>query len=228
VSELFNFVTNYWHTISTYIPGFLKASLIVLELTAGTVLLSWAFGLIAALGKSSRFKILCYPSSFYIWFIRGTPTLIQIFIVYFGFPQLGLKFSPFVAGVLTLGVNSGAYVAEIIRAGLTAISVGQMESARALGMNYVLAMRRIILPQVVRIIIPPITNEAITMLKNTSLLSTITVYELTLYSQVIIARTFRPFDFYIIAAILYLAMVSILTSLSTRMEKRYGLAYEQS
>jgi len=227
VSELFNFVTNYWPTISIYIPGFLKASLIVLELTAGTILLSWAFGLIAALGKSSRFKILQYPSSFYIWFIRGTPTLIQIFIVYFGFPQLGLKFSPFVAGVLTLGVNSGAYVAEIIRAGLTAIPVGQMESANALGMNYVLAMRRIILPQVVRIIIPPITNEAITMLKNTSLLSTITVVELTLYAQVIIAKTFRPFDFYIIAAVLYLIMTTIFSSLANKMEKRYGLAYEQ-
>ena len=227
MSELFNFVTNYWPTISTYIPGFLKASLIVLELTAGTILLSWAFGLIAALGKSSRFKILRYPSSFYIWFIRGTPTLIQIFIVYFGFPQLGLKFSPFVAGVLTLGVNSGAYVAEIIRSGLTAIPVGQMESASALGMNYVLAMRRIILPQVVRIIIPPITNEAITMLKNTSLLSTITVVELTLYAQVIIARTFRPFDFYIIAAVLYLMMTTIFSSLANKMEKRYGLAYEQ-
>ena len=227
MSELFNFVTNYWPTISTYIPGFLKASLIVLELTAGTVLLSWAFGLIAALGKSSRLKILRYPSSFYIWFIRGTPTLIQIFIVYFGFPQLGLKFSPFVAGVLTLGVNSGAYVAEIIRAGLMAIPVGQMESASALGMNYVLAMRRIILPQVVRIIIPPITNEAITMLKNTSLLSTITVVELTLYAQVIIARTFRPFDFYIIAAVLYLMMTTIFSSLANKMEKRYGLAYEQ-
>lgn len=227
MSEFFNFVTNYWPTISIYIPGFLKASLIVLELTAGTILLSWAFGLIAALGKSSRFKILRYPSSFYIWFIRGTPTLIQIFIVYFGFPQLGLKFSPFVAGVLTLGVNSGAYVAEIIRAGLTAIPVGQMESANALGMNYVLAMRRIILPQVVRIIIPPITNEAITMLKNTSLLSTITVVELTLYAQIIIARTFRPFDFYIIAAVLYLIMTTIFSSLANKMEKRYGLAYEQ-
>ena len=225
MTELFSDIMNYWSTISNYMPGFLKASLIVLELTVGTVLLSWICGMIAALGKSSRYKILRYPSSFYIWFIRGTPTLIQIFIVYFGFPQLGVKFSPFVAGVLALGVNSGAYVAEIIRSGLTAIHFGQMESARALGMSYTLAMRRIILPQVVRIIIPPITNEAITMLKNTSLLSTITVYELTLYAQVIIARTFRPFDFYIIAAILYLIMVSILTALSNKMEKRYGLAY---
>jgi len=217
---------NYWDSVSGYIPGFLEASLVVLELTVGTVLLSWFFGLVAALGTSSHLKILQLPSRFYVWFIRGTPTLIQVFIVYFGLPQLGVRFSPFVGGVLALGVNSGAYVAEIIRGGLTAIHHGQMESARALGMSYALAMRRIILPQVVRIIIPAITNEAISMLKNTSLLSTITVLELTLYAQFVIARTFRPFEFYIITAILYLLMTTILSSLAGKMEKKYGTAFK--
>jgi polar amino acid transport system permease protein len=217
---------NYWDSVSGYMPGFLKSSLVVLELTLGTVLLSWICGLAGALGANSHLKILQLPSKFYVWFIRGTPTLIQVFIVYFGLPQLGMKFSPFVAGVLALGVNSGAYVAEIIRAGLTAIHHGQMESARALGMSYALAMRRIILPQVVRIIIPPNTNEAISMLKNTSLLSTITVLELTLYAQFVIAKTFRPFDFYIITAILYLIMTTILTYWAGKMEKKYGAAFK--
>jgi polar amino acid transport system permease protein len=105
---------SYWDSVSGYIPGFLEASLIVLELTVGTVLLSWIFGLVAALGTSSHLKILRLPSRFYVWFIRGTPTLIQVFLVYFGLPQLGVRFSPFVGGVLALGEQRG-YVAEIIR-----------------------------------------------------------------------------------------------------------------
>jgi len=227
VSGVLNFLVSYWDSISGYLPGFFKASLVVLELTVGTVLLSWGCGLVAALGKTSHIKIVRVPCDFYVWFFRGTPTLIQVFLVYFGLPQFGVRFSPFVAGVLALGVNSGSYVAEIVRSGLTAIQPGQMESARALGMPVFLAMKRIILPQVVRIIIPPITNEAITMLKNTSLVSTITVLELTLYAQFIIAKTFRPFDFYIITAILYLIMTTVLTQLANRMEKRFGLAYER-
>lgn len=210
----------YWR----FMPGLLESCIIVLELTVVTVLLSWICGLFAALGKSSNYKILKYPCSFYIWIIRGTPTLIQIYIVYFGLPQIGIKISPFVGGVLALGVNSGAYVAEIVRSGLIAIPKGQMESARALGMSYTKAMRRIILPQVVRIILPPITNEGITMLKNTSLLSTITVMELTLRAQVVIARTFRPFEFYIIAAILYLMMTTILSHFSDKLEQKYALS----
>ena len=159
---------------------------------------------------------------FYIWFIRGTPALIQVFIVYFGLPQLGLRMSPFVAGVLALGINSGAYVAEIVRSGLLAIPKGQTESAIALGMSRFDALRRIVLPQVFRIIMPPITNEAISTLKNTSLLSTITVVELTLYSQTIIATTFRPFEFYTAAALIYLAMTTIFSSAAARVERHYA------
>ena len=212
-------------SVYKYIPGFIEASGIVLLLTVGTVLLSWVCGLVAALGSLLDTKVLRAPFRFYIWFIRGTPTLIQIFIVYFGLPQFGIRFSPYTAGVLALGFNSGAYVAEIIRGGISAIPQGQMESAVALGMGNILAFRRIIFPQVVRIIIPAITNEAITMLKNTSLLSAITVFELTLRVQVAIARTFRPFDFYIIAAFIYLAMTSILSKLSKKMENQYSIAY---
>jgi polar amino acid transport system permease protein len=136
-----------------------------------------------------------------------------------------MRLSPFVAGVIALGVNSGAYVAEIIRGGLLAIPKGQMESALATGMSHSQAMRRIILPQVVRIIVPPITNEAVTTLKNTSLLSTITVVELTLQAQIVIAATYRPFDFYIIAAVLYLLMTTLLTQLSTWVERRHRVQY---
>lgn len=208
--------SNYW----VYVPGFLHASWLVFSITILVIVVSWICGLAAALGKTANFAPVRWLATFYVWFIRGTPTLIQVFIVYFGFPQLGWKLSPFVAGVLALGVNSGAYVAEIIRAGLTAIPKGQMESAMALGISRRKTMTTIILPQVFRIILPPLTNEAITCLKNTSLLSTITVMELTLYSQVLIATTFRPFQFYIATAVIYLIMTTVLSQLSAYLERR--------
>jgi polar amino acid transport system permease protein len=215
-------VAEWWVNFAPYVPGFLSASWLVFVITVLTILVSWGCGLVAALAKASRFAVLRQAASFYIWFIRGTPTLIQIFIVYFGLPQLGIRLSPFVAGVVALGFNGGAYIAEIVRAGLSAIPKGQMESSEALGMSRFQVMSRIIMPQVFRVILPPVTNEAITMLKNTSLLSTITVVELTLYSQTIIATTFRPFEFYIATALIYLVMTTILSQVALRLERHYS------
>jgi polar amino acid transport system permease protein len=224
-SNLISGLVAYWNSIAGYMPGFLEASWVAFEVTVFVIVVSWVSGLILALGKFSERRLFNWPATFYVWFIRGTPTLVQIFIIYFGLPQIGVKMSPFVAGVVALGFNSGAYVAEIIRGGLLAIPKGQMESALAIGMSPAQAMFRIILPQVVRIIIPPITNEAATSLKNTSLLSAITLVELTLYAQMIIAATYRPFDFYIIAALLYLVLTTVLTQLSAWFERRYRLVY---
>ncbi|MGH1478944.1 MAG: amino acid ABC transporter permease, partial [Geminicoccales bacterium] len=147
-----------------------------------------------------------------------------VFIVYFGLPQLGVSFSPFLAGVIALGVSSGAYVAEVIRTGLNAIPKGQFDAATALGLDRIDAMRFVILPQVVRIIVPALTNEAINTLKNTSLLSAITVVELTLHAQTMIAATFRPFEFYILAALLYLLMTSLLSWFASWYEGRHHQA----
>ncbi|KGT87816.1 amino acid ABC transporter [Erwinia typographi] len=207
--------------IQVYGMGFLEAAFTVLCITVLTIVLSWIFGLLAALGKQSSVKFLRAVSRFYIWFIRGTPALIQVFIVYFGIPQFGIHFSPFFAGVIALALNSGAYVAEIIRSGLNAIPSSQMESASALGMSRAEVMRRIILPQVFRIILPPLTNEAISALKNTSLLSTITVIDITLYAQTIISATFRPFEFYIAASVIYLLLTTILTELAAHLERSH-------
>lgn len=207
--------------VVTYGPGFLSAAWIVLWVTILTIVLSWICGLAAALAQRSHLYPVRALAAFYIWFIRGTPALIQIFIVYFGLPQLGIRLSPLTAGVLALGINSGAYVAEIIRSGLSAIPRGQTESSLALGFSPAQTMRTIILPQVFRIIVPSMTNEAISILKNTSLLSTITVVELTLYAQTLISATFRPFDFYIAVAVIYLALTSVLTRLAAWLENRY-------
>jgi polar amino acid transport system permease protein len=207
-----------------YVPGFLQAAWLVLVLTIFIIVVSWICGLVAALARASSVAAFRQAAIFYIWFIRGTPALIQIFIIYFGLPPLGVQLSPFTAGILALGLNSGAYVAEIIRAGLSAIPRGQTESSLALGLSRGQIMRRIILPQVVRIILPAITNEAISTLKNTSLLSTITVVELTLYAQTIIATTFRPFEFYIATAVIYLVLTTLMTNLSGWAE-RYNARY---
>jgi polar amino acid transport system permease protein len=210
--------------LSAYSGGFVETTLLVVALSIASILVSWIFGLGAALAQESRWRALVAVARFYVWFVRGTPTLIQIFLVYFGLPQFGIRMSPYVAGVLALGVNSGAFVAEIIRSGLVAIPKGQRECAKALGMGWWLSMRLVILPQVLRIVVPPVTNEAITLVKNTSLLSTITVLELTLFSQMAIARTFRPFEFYIAAALIYLALTSLLSNASARLERRFALA----
>ncbi len=208
---------------AAYMPGYAKAFLIAVEVAAVTIVISWVCGLFGVLAKQSRYRALRYPAEFYIWFIRGTPQLVQVFLVYFGLPQVGLNLDPFVAGALALGVGSGAYVAEIFRSGLLAIPKGQPESAQALGMGNSLTFRRVVFPQMIRIVVPALTNEAINTLKNTSLLSTITIMELTLYTQAVIASTFRPFEFYIIVSVLYLVITTVLTQFAKWYERRYAL-----
>lgn len=119
---------DWWTVVSPYLPLMLDAAFLVLQVTVCVVLLSWAVGLVMALCRSSGVALLEWPARFYIWFIRGTPALVQIFIVYFGLPQFGISMSPFVAGTIALGLNSGSYVAEIVRGGLLSIPKGQRES----------------------------------------------------------------------------------------------------
>lgn len=216
-----DFLQDFYGSVSGYLPGMLWAGVLAFQITLMAILLSWILGLIAALMKQSPNRLIAMPAEFYIWFIRGTPSLVQIFIIYFGLPQFGLTLSPITAGVIALGLSSGAYVAEVVRSGLLAIPKGQWESARAVGMSEATMFRRIIMPQMIRVIVPPLTNEAVNTLKNTSLLSVITVVELTLFTQMAIAATFRPFDFYIMAAFLYLFMTTILSRFATWYERRY-------
>ena len=204
-----------------YLPGFLRGSWLAFQLALAAIALSWLAGLVLALAQRSAWTAVRRLANLYIWFIRGTPTLIQIFVVYFGLPQVGIRLDPFSAGILALGLSSGAYVAEIIRSGLRAIPSGQFDGASSLGLTQVHRYRLVILPQVVRIVVPALTNEAINTLKNTSLLSTITVVELTLHAQTMIAATFRPFEFYVLAALLYLIMTSALSRFSRWYETTY-------
>ncbi len=224
-SDMYNAVDGWWGQIEAYLPLFVPATWIVIQVSVLSILLSWICGLVCALAKTSGYRLLQYPAEFYLWFVRGTPILTQIFLSYFGLPQFGIRLDPFTAGVVALGVNGGAYVAEIIRGGLLGIPKGQSESSFALGMTYWQSMRRIVLPQVVRIIIPPITNDAASTIKNTSLLSTITIMELMLQTQVIVSSTFRPFEFYILVSLIYLVMTSVLMIAMRWAERRHAIAY---
>lgn len=220
-----NWLLNYYEIVAPHLPGYVSAVIIVLQVMMLSTFLSWVIGLTTALGKMLNSRILRAPFSFYIWFIRGTPLLVQLFIIYFGLNQFGLRLPALPAGIIGLSINSGAYVAEIFRSGFMAIPKGQMESAVSLGMSKAMAFRRIILPQIIRIIMPPLTNQAVNVVKDTSLLSTITVMEITLHTNIAVATTFRSFDFYLISALLYLSLTSLLSLLAKHFERRQAVAF---
>ncbi|HEY8415994.1 MAG TPA: amino acid ABC transporter permease [Thermaerobacter sp.] len=201
-------------------PLYLQGVVLTLQLTAVSVVAGLAIGLLIALCKLSRWAVLRWFGSTYTWIFRGTPLLVQIYIVFFGLTQFGIKLDPFPAGVLALSLNSGAYLAEIIRAAIESIPRGQMEAARSLGMSYGLAMRRVILPQAYRRMIPPMINEFVTLLKDSSLVSVTGLVELMHRSRQLSAATLKPFWFYGYAAFWYLMMTTLFTLLGGLLERR--------
>lgn len=204
-----------------YITLFIRGSLIAIEITALAVMMGVVIGTFVGMGKMSRIFIIRALCTVYVEVIRGTPLLVQILIFYFGLPQLtGYSLSEFPAAVIALGINSGGYVAEIVRGGILAVDKGQMEAARSLGMSYAQAMRYIILPQAFKKMIPPLGNEFITLLKNSSLATTIGFPELTRAAQVVAGNTYRPFEPYITAALFYLIMTLSFTQLLGVVERR--------
>jgi polar amino acid transport system permease protein len=209
-----------WNIIIHYFPFLLEGALITLEISILSLLLGLVFGLTAALCKLARTPLLRWPANFYVWLIRSTPLLVQLFIIYFGLPQLGIDLGPFLSGVLGLALNVGAYNAETIRGGIISVPPGQTEASRSLGMSGSLTMRRIILPQALRIIIPPLGNNFIILIKDTSLVSTITLVELTLTAQRFIGSTYKPFEMYMMAAALYAVMTTAASLLLNWLEKR--------
>lgn len=204
------------------LPLLVRGAVVTLEITFLAVTLGLVFGLLAALANLSRFKILQIIARIYVDFIRGTPLLVQIFIIYFALPAItGQRIDPFVAAVAACSINSGAYVAEIFRAGIQSISIGQFRAGLSLGMNWQQTMRYIILPQAFRRIIPPLGNEFIAMLKDSSLVSVIGFEELTRTGQLIIAETYGSLEIWSTVAIIYLIMTLSITRLVGWMEKRF-------
>jgi len=205
--------------IIKYLPYLLQGAGLTIELAVLGIALGIFIGLIAALLKISHTP-LRFIAHFYIWLIRGTPLLVQLFLIYFGLPQLGIKLDAFPSSVLGLGINSGAYLAEVFRGGIEAVPVGQTEASLSLGMGKFLTMRRIILPQGLRIALPSLGNQFIISLKDSSLCSVITMSELLQTSQRFASVTFASMEFYTAAAALYLLMTTVLSAALRSLEWR--------
>ncbi len=209
-----------WDVVISYLPALLKGAIVTIEVSLLTLLIASIGGTFMALMRISDNRILRGVSFVYVWIMRGTPLLLVLFFVYYAFPSWGITLPAFAAAVLAMSMNAAAYKGEIIRSGILAIPRGQFESAIAIGMSYGQAMRRIILPQAVRIIVPPYINNAILLVKNSALVSVITVTDLMLNSQQIYSATYRPVEILGTAGVLYLMMTSALMLFQTWAEKR--------
>ncbi len=207
--------------IQRALPILLMGAGVTIEITAFSVAIGFFIGLFVGIARISQFKILRIMAAVYADCIRGTPLLVQIFLIYFALPMaIGQRVEPFIAAVAACGINSGAYVSEIFRAGIQAIDVGQMEAGRSLGLTWWKTMRFIILPQAFKNILPPLGNEFIAMLKDSSLVSIIGFEELTRRGQLIIAQTYGSFEIWMTVAVLYLIMTMAISRIVAFLEKR--------
>ncbi len=193
---------------------------VTIPLTLLSFALSLVIGLFLALVQVAEIKGIRQIARFYIWIFRGTPLIVQLFIIFFGLPSLGITLNAFPAAVLAFGLNLGAYNAEVFRAAIMAIPKGQLEAAYMIGLDYPMAMIRVILPQSFPVAFPNLFNNLISLLKDTSLASSITVIELFTTAQQIAARTYEPFALYSEAALIYLIFSTALTWLQNYLEKK--------
>jgi polar amino acid transport system permease protein len=209
-----------WGAVVYAVPYMLQGALVTLEISILAMILATVVGLIMGLISASDLGVLKAIIRAYVYFVRGTPALVQIFLIYFALPRIGLELTSFWSGVVALAFNSAGFISEIVRAGLQSIDAGQTEAALSIGMTNRQSIMFILLPQSLRRITPPLTNEVITLVKSSSLLSVISVTELTRSAQVIIAERFVPFELYAELAVFYLIMISVLSWFSEFVEKR--------
>ena len=212
------------------IDSFPKMLIPGLTMTIPLTAIAFTFAMIiavaAAMVQYAKVPVLTQLCRFYIWIFRGTPLLVQLFVVFYGLPDLGIRMDPFPAAVLVFSLNEGAYCAETVRAALEAVPEGQMEAGYCAGMSYMQTMRRIILPQAMRTAFPPLSNSLIAMVKDTSLAANITVVEMFRASEQINARVYEPLALYIEVGLIYLLFSTVLTWLQRAGEKKLG-AYEK-
>ncbi len=198
------------------IPGLL----ITIPLTVVSFALALIIATATALVQFANIKGLKQLARFYIWVVRGTPLLVQLYVVFFGLPKVGIMIEPFPAAILVFSLNAGAYCAETIRAALESVPAGQMEAGYCVGLSYLQIIRRIVLPQALRTAFPPLSNSLISMVKDTSLAANITVTEMFMTTQRIVARTYEPLALYIEVALVYLLFSTVLTKLQNMGEKK--------
>ena len=191
-----------------------------IPLTVIAFSLAMVIATVAALVEFAHVKLLTPLVRFYIWVIRGTPLLVQLFVVFYGLPKLNIFIDAFPAAVLVFSINEGAYCAETMRGALESVSVGQIEAGYCVGMSYTQIMRRIVLPQALRAAFPPLSNSLISMVKDTSLAANITVMEMFMATQRIVARTYEPLALYLEVALIYLMFSTLLTWLQRWGERK--------
>jgi polar amino acid transport system permease protein len=231
-----------WGVVGHYLfdPQILSGLLVTIELTVLAMVIGVLLGVVIAIMRLSPNPILSYVAWLYTWFFRGTPVLVQIvfwsFIgLLYRYPSLGIPFGPsfvyfdanllipvFVGATLGLGLNEAAYMSEIIRAGILSVDAGQTEAAEALGMNRLQTLRRIVLPQAMRVIIPPTGNETISMLKTTSLVTIVALHDLFGVAQYIYGNNFKQIPLLVVASLWYLVLTSLLSIGQYYIERRYS------
>ncbi|WP_147533593.1 amino acid ABC transporter permease [Bacillus marasmi] len=207
--------------IAEYAPFFVKGTLLTIGFSLAGILIGSVLGLLIGLGKMMRNKILAFPFDVYITFFRGTPLFVQILLIHFGVvPIFTGETNAVVAAIVALSLNSAAYISEIFRAGIQSIDNGQMEAARSLGMNHVQAMRFVILPQAIKRMIPPLGNEFVTLIKESSLAAVIAAPELMYWGRAMAGQYYRVWEPYLMAALIYLVLTMSLTALLNLLERR--------
>ena len=203
----------------------LKGAGVTLALSLACLSIGLVCGTVAALMRMSANPLLNKPAAFYIWLMRGTPVLVQLIIIYTGLPQLGIRFNVIESCLLGLGLNEGAYLAEIIRAGILSVAKGQFDAARSVGMTHAMTMRIIVLPQAMRVIIPPLGNTFNSLLKTTSLASVISMEELLRRTEVLIQVQFKVLEIFLVAAFYYLVLTTIWGFIQERLEAHFSRSH---
>ncbi len=204
-----------------YLPMFLKGAKVTIEASVMAILIGLAIGTIVGIGRVIPLKPINFIAWLYVYVIRGTPLLVQLFLIYFGLPSLGIELEAFPAGVIGLGINSGGYVAEIVRGGIEAVPKGQLEAAKVLGLSYFQTMRYIVLPQAIRNMLPALGNEFVTLVKQSALLSTLAITELTMVGQQVRSVTFASFEVFITVALIYLILTTVVSTLVRYVERKW-------
>jgi len=210
-----------WDFISEWAPYISEGAIKTIEICIESIVVASVLALLAALGRLSRVAPIYALSTFYVSLIRGTPLLLQLFFFFLALPQIGITLDPPAAGVIALSLNYGAYMSEIFRAGIQSVGKGQREAAQALGMTQSQLMRRVVLPQALRVVVPPVGNEFIAMLKDSSLVSTTGfVLEIMRRAQIVGRTNFRSLEALLVAALWYWGMTIVFSWLQSRLEQR--------
>ena len=213
-------VDSFWKIL---IPGFTAT----IPLTVISFFFAMIIATVVALIQFAKVPVLTPIARLYIWIIRGTPLLVQLFVIFFGLPNLGILLEPFPAAVIVFAINTGAYDAETIRAALESVPRGQLEAGECVGLTYFQTIRRIVLPQAMRTAFPSLSNSLIALVKDTSLAANVTVTEMFMTTQRIVARTYEPLALYIEVGLIYLLFSTVLTKLQTYGEKRLSSYQKQ-